>query len=183
MLHVCGIYIHIMQQRMLWASSSDTLLVSAVPNWKSNGRDRRNQTVLTQEVAGLWWDDLKKPESDFAPFPDSDFSVHSALGLDGGVYSEPQQNLAEPSAQVKCSHANSRNQVFNPQRTKHTHTHKKKKNPKKNQVLSSPGSYQSGNLGPLWGPETGEEVPPASLPWLAQQFAVLSRDLQEGVCG
>ena len=170
MLHVCGIYIHIMQQRMLWASSSDTLLVSAVPNWKSNGRDRRNQTVLTQEVAGLWWEDFKKPESDFAPFPDSDFSVHSALGLDGGVHSETQQNLPEPSAQVKCSHANSRNQVFNPQRTKHTHTHThKKKNPKEKpgpllaRELSERKSWPSVRTWD-WG---GSPPPPARLGWLS----------------
>ncbi|KAI4541678.1 hypothetical protein MG293_008820 [Ovis ammon polii] len=42
-----------------------------------------------------------------------DFSVHSASGLDGGVHSEPQQNLAESSAQMKCSHAKSRNQGLN----------------------------------------------------------------------
>ena len=82
----------------------------------------------------------------------------------------PRWSAAMQSLETRCS-------THRGQST-HTHTHTKKK-PKTNQVLSLQGSYQSGNLSPLWGPETGEEVPPSP----ARLGCLSSLPSSQGTCG
>lgn len=83
----------------------------------------------------------EKPESNFAPFLQSGFGVLLVPGQILGA----TQTLAKPHrilCQAECvAWTTSRNQVFNPQGTKH----------KENWVLSWLRSYRSGNLKPSAG--------------------------------